>query len=399
VSSRARQHGAMRDALRIAGALAPHVAGKVWDDGFVRRAARDGVPARVGKLCAADVSRLLREAGWDVAIRQIEVLDHTAGTTSRARVALRGASGPDADAVPGTLFAKLAPTDLATRLFVNLMGLGANEVRFYAALREAVAPHLDVPAFYGGRVAGPGGRFVLLLEDLAADPGVELRESRPLAPAEARPAVEAIAGIQAALWRSPRFDGDLAWLKRPGAPREVEKSLYGLSVQRCLRRFGGLVPEDMQRAVHLAHTERDRLEALWARDAHAFSHGDPHLGNFYLRGGRPGFYDWQVCQIAQGTRDLAYFLVMAVDRDRLPAACRDLVGAYRDALVRGGVDARPLDTLLEQVRLHVLYVLIAVVVAAASSTLQSEAIVRSAVENVTAAFSHLDPLGAWERAR
>ncbi len=389
------------DVLRIAGALAPLAVGRLLDDTVVRPLARDGVPATVDDLTPKLVTALLRDAGHDVQVRRIEMLDRHAGTTSRARLQLQDVDGPGAASLPETLFAKLAPTDWPTRLFVNLMDLAPNEVRFYSQLRDTVAPHLDVPAYHGGRMAGPGGRFVLLLEDLATDAGVEFRESKPLSPAEAKPVVEALAGMQAALWRSTRFSGDLGWLKQPGhAPRRaVEKSVSALSTRPCLDRFGDMMPDDMKRAVHLVADERDRLEAIWGRDAWAFSHGDPHPGNFYFRAGRPGFFDWQVCQVAQGTRDLTYFLVTSVDRDRLPEAERDLVGAYRDALVRAGVDARPLDDLLEEVRLHVLYVLIAVVVTAASSTMQGDSIVRAAMENVKAALLRHDSLSAWERAR
>ncbi len=389
------------DALRIAGALAPLAAGRLWDDAVVRRVAGDGVPASVDELTPELVSALLSDAGHQVRVRRIEMLDRHAGTTSRARLKLHDVEGPGASALPETIFAKLAPADWPTRLFVNLMDLAPNEVRFYSQLREQVAPHLDVPVYHGGRMAGPGGRFVLLLEDLAADARVDFRESKPLSPAEAKPAVEALAGMQAALWKSARFEGDLAWLKRPGHTprREVEKSVSALSTAPCLKRFGDMMPEAMQRAVHLVADERDALEAVWGRDAWAFSHGDPHPGNFYLRDGRPGFFDWQVCQVAQGTRDLTYFLVTSVDRERLPEAERELVGAYRDALLRGGVDAAPLDDMLEQVRLHVLYVLIAVVVTAASSTMQGDAIVRAAMENVKAALLRHDSLAAWERAR
>jgi len=388
------------DVLRISGALAPHLAGKLWDDLVVRRG-DDGVPASVDELQASGVAALLSAGDREVDLGRVETLDRHAGTTSRARLRLHDVTGRDAARIPDTIFAKLAPGDLPTRLFVNLMGLAATEVRFYQSLRDVVAPHLDVPAFYAGRTAGPGGRFVLLLEDLLADPGVELRQDKPLSPDEARPAVEALARMQAALWKSPRFEDDLAWLKRPGfmPNRGVEKAVSALSTKPCLERVGELMPEPVQRAVHLVADERDRLEAIWGRNAHAFSHGDPHLGNFYFRNGRPGFYDWQVCQVAQGTRDLTYFLVTSVDRDRLADGERALVGAYRDALVAAGVDAAPLEDLLEEVRLHVLYVLIAVVVTAASSTMQADAIVRNAVENVKAALLRHDSLAAWERAR
>lgn len=390
----------MLDVLRISGALAPHLAGKLWDDLVVRHRG-DGVPSTIDELDAAGVTRLLREGGLDVDVPRIEVLDRHAGTTSRARLRLHDASGRDVGAAPASVFAKLAPADLPTRLFVNLMGLAANEVRFYQTLRDVVAPHLDVPAVHAGRTAGQGGRFVLLLEDLGADAGVEFRQGQPLTPDEARPAVQALARMQAALWKSPRFEQDLSWLKRPGhnPDRFIERSISALSTKPCLRRFGHLMPESMQRAVHLVADERDRLDAAWARGAHAFSHGDPHAGNFYFRNGRPGFYDWQVCQVAQGTRDLTYFLVTSVDRDLLGDGEHMLLGAYRDALVAAGVQAAPFEALLEEMHLHVLYVLIAVVVTAASSTMQSKAVVEAAIENVKAALLRHDSLAAWERAR
>lgn len=391
----------MHDAVRIAAALTPHVLGRAWDDAVLRRVAPDGVPGSIDDLTPELLSELLSEGGRDVRVGRIELIDRHAGTTSRARVRLHDVDGPGAADLPETLFAKVAPTDWPTRLFVNLMRLARTEVDFYTQLRDVVVPHLDVPACHGARVAGPGGRFVLLLEDLGADGAVDLRESKPLSPAEARPVVEALARMQATSWASPRFEGDLAWLKRPTHRplAEVEKSVSGLSTEPCLRRFGALMPEPMQRAVRLVHAERDRLEAIWGRDAHAFSHGDPHRGNFYFRDGRPGFFDWQCCQVAQGTRDLTYFMVLGVDREQLPSAERELVGAYRDALVRAGVDAKPLEDLLEEIRLHVLFLLIAVVVTAASSTMQSEAIVRAAIENVKAALERHDSLAAWERAR
>lgn len=393
--------GPMSNSLTLAAGVAPHLLGQLWDDVFVRRWRRDDVPVAIEELTPALTARLLDPEGRGLRIGRIEVLDQHSGTTGRARLALHDVSGPGAEALPPSIFAKLAPIDRATRVFVNLMGLAPNEVRFYTQLRDAVAPHFDVPQVYAARMAGPGGRFVLLLEDLGADPGVDLRGGRPLSPEEAKPAVVALARMQAALWASPRFEADLAWLKRPGhvPHRRVEKAISGLATKPALERYGALMPETMQNAVRLVDRERDRLEALWGRDAHAFSHGDPHLGNFYFRSGRPGFFDWQVCQVCQGTRDLTYFMITSIDRDLLGAGERELVGLYRDTLVAAGVAAKPLDDLMEEVRLHVLMVLIAVTVTAASSTMQSDAIVRNAVENCRAALLRLDPLTAFHNAR
>jgi aminoglycoside phosphotransferase (APT) family kinase protein len=390
----------MADVITLAAGAVPRLVSQLWDDLVVRRLALDDVPIRVDELTPDRLARLLDADGRGLRIGGLEVLDEHSGTTGRARLALHDASGAGAATLPPTIFAKLAPVDRATRVFVDLMGLAPNEVQFYGQIREAVAPHLDVPRMYAARMAGSGGRFVLLLEDLGADDQVVFGQARPLSPDEAVPVVQALARMQAALWQSPRFDGDLAWLKRPTSTtnRRVEKAVTSLATKPCLERYGASMPEAMQNAVRLVASERDRLEVLWGREAHAFSHGDPHLGNFYTRSGRPGFYDWQVCQIAQGTRDLTYFLVTSVDREQLPARERELVGRYRDALVEAGVQAKPLDELMEEVRLHVLMVLIAVTVTAAASTMQSEAVVRNAIENCKAALLRHDPLTAFHNA-
>lgn len=389
----------MSDALTLAAGIVPRLAVQIWDDVVGRRLRPDDVPVTVEELTPARLARLLDPEARGLRIGAVDVLDQHSGTTGRARLALREVSGPGSDELPPTIFAKLAPVDRATRVFVDLVGLAPNEVGFYSQLRDAVAPHLDVPRTHAAHMSG-GGRFVLLLEDLGADPAVEFG-TRPLTPEQAVPVVQGLARMQAALWRSPRFDADLAWLKRPDhAPnRRLEKAISGLATKPCLERFGALMPASMQNAVRLVHSDRDRLERLWGREAHAFSHGDPHLGNFYFRGERPGFFDWQVCQIAQGTRDLTYFLVNAVDRELLAGRDRELVGHYRDALVGAGVQARPLDDLMEEVRLHVLYVLIAISVTAASSTMQSEAVVRNGIENCKAALFRLDSLAAYQNAR
>src|SRR4051794_30963724 len=145
--------------------------------------------------------------GRDVA--NVELLDKSSGTTGRAHVALTG----DAT-VPATVFVKLAPFDEAQREFVNSVGMGVAEARFYRDLAPDIP--VRIPSVWFSDTDGDG--YVMVLEDLVAsgcrfpDPKDDDIEWR------ARDIVEQLAALHARFWESPRFrnDGDLAWLAPKG---------------------------------------------------------------------------------------------------------------------------------------------------------------------------------------
>jgi hypothetical protein len=62
-------------------------------------------------------------------VRTVTVLDQHSGTTGRALVGLE--YGNASDAGPDTAFVKLAPFDPQQRAFVDQVGLGIAEARFY----------------------------------------------------------------------------------------------------------------------------------------------------------------------------------------------------------------------------------------------------------------------------
>ena len=96
----------------------------------------------------------------DVAVEPLE-----SGTTSRARVRLtwaaelepteaRPAAATDAGR-PASVFVKLPADGTGARLFGTLIGLGANEVGFYSAIRPlSTCPHRAATWRSGDGVAG-----------------------------------------------------------------------------------------------------------------------------------------------------------------------------------------------------------------------------------------------------
>ncbi len=330
-----------------------------------------------------------------VRVRLVRGLAADAGTTQRARLAVTYDDPGRGDAPPESIFVKLAPADLRTRLFVNLLRLGSTEVRFYRRLAEEVP--VDVARVFHV-ASGRAGRFVLVLEDLTSR-GVRFADvTRPLTAETARLVVRALARLHAAFWESPRFRSDLAWLE--GHDRDaryrIGRLLSAVAVTPALARFGDLVPPELRAAAGRIAAARDRLEQAWARPPCTLIHGDAHAGNLYFPPGGVGFLDWQVVQRGQGMRDVTYFVVESLPTALRRNCERELIDLYRATLTEHGIAAPPPDTAWAQYRLHALYAWIASVVTSAAARLQSEAIVRAGLARSSAAVMDLDSLAALE---
>lgn len=350
-------------------------------------------PTQVLDVDAAWLTRALQEAFPACRVATVEVLDRNAGTTERARLRVTYRDIGRGGIPPASLFVKLAPSELGTRLFVNLMQLGRTEMRFY---REAAGetPGELPRVYYASSAAAPAQGFALLLEDLGARGARFTDASHRLGIDEARAVITRLALLHAAYWESPRFVSDLAWLRsrdrNPNYP--IERFLCALAVPAGVAKLRDLVPAEIRAAVPRIVAARDTLEDAWARGPLTLIHGDAHAGNLYFLPNAVGLLDWQLAQRAQGMRDVAYFLT-----NSLPIAVRReheraLIALYLRTLAEHGVTPPAFDVVWEQYRLHAVYAWIAAAVTAAAATLQQEPIVRAAVERTSVAMTDLDVL-------
>ncbi len=362
--------------------------------GWARVAASRDEPTRVADVDPLWLSRALQEAFPGCRVAAVEVLEQHAGTTERARLGVTYGDIGHGGLPPASLFVKLAPGDVRTRLFVNLMQLGSTEMRFYREVAGGIPGEL--PRVYHASAAGRARSFALLLEDLGAR-GARFRDaSQALGVDEARLVMVRLALLHAACWETPRFASDLAWLKSRdhNALYPVERFLCALAVPAGVAAFGDLIPRDLRAVVPRIIAARDALEDAWARGPLTLIHGDAHAGNLYFLPGAVGLLDWQLVQRAQGMRDVAYFLA-----NSLPIAVRReheraLIALYLRALAEHGVTPPAFDVAWEQYRLHAVYAWIAVAVTGAAATLQQEPIVRAAIERTSIAVLDLDSLAA-----
>lgn len=362
----------------------PPVAGLVAHLGRgVQRIATDAavgrfrpLPRSIGDLDAAYLSGLLGRT-----VASVSVLDGDAGTSARARLALTG------DGVPDSVFVKMAAETVATRLMGELGRLAATETRFYREL----APRLDgVPGAHGSAFDPVTGRFVLVLEDLAAD-GCEFPDTlHPIGADRAGLIVELLARLHATFWdRVPGWlytaSGDTAALLtgpllKTSARRIAERTDIGVAAGRFI--------DDNYRAV----------ARLIDRPPHTVMHGDAHPGNVYFRDGAAGLLDWQAVRRGHPGRELAYTVVTGMTPEDRRAHERDLLDRYRDALASSGGPRLDREDLWHRYRQGALYAYVAALITAGMGGMQAEGIALEGLRRAVAALTDLDTVGLLRKS-
>lgn len=336
-----------------------------------------------------DLSPAWFTAALDVDVTAAEILDAHSGTTGRARVALEGAGVPD------SVFVKLAPFDADQRAFVRMTGLGLAETRFYATAGNALP--VRSPRVLRAD-SDEDGNFVMVLEDLVAS-GCRFPERAEADEDErARSTVEELARLHATFWESARFDGDLAWLPDHGGFGDMDAATAaaasGAYVRQAFEPFVDEMPTAFREVGEL-YAERTReILDLWSEGERTLIHGDCHIGNLFVDGGRTGFYDWALLSRAPGVRDVAYTCCYSMSRDARRALEHDLLDHYLATLHSEGVRLDPAVAWDQYRRFAVFAWVSATTTAAMGTKWQREELSRAAMERTTAAVEDLDSVEA-----
>lgn len=335
------------------------------------------VPRSVADLTPAYLTGLLGRP-----VTTARVLGGDAGTSSRARVALTG------DDVPETVFVKMAAETVATRLMGELGRLADTETRFYRQL----APELSgVPTSYGSTFDALTGRFVLVLEDLAAEECEFPDTLHPLNAAQAGSVVEQLARLHATFWE--RIPG---WVY--SASGDTTSLLTGSLLKSSARRLAertdipvatGRFIDDNYRAV----------AQLIDTGPHTVMHGDAHPGNVYFRRGAAGLLDWQAVRRGHPSRELAYTLVTSMTTADRQTHERDLLDHYRDELAGAGGPRLQRDELWDRYRQGALYPYVATLITSGMGGMQADDIALEGLRRSVAALADLDTVALLEKSR
>lgn len=349
------------------------VATEVGRAGVDRVRRRGGLPRHAADLGPADLTRLLGRP-----VSGVRPLDGTTGTTDRARLAVEGPG------LPPSVFVKTAAVDAGTRLFGGLARLGEVEVGFYRDVRPGL--DLRAPALLGASFDRGTGRFVIVLEDLAAQGAVFCDTLTRLTTDQTAAVLSTLARLHGATHgRLPR----VGWLGTNSG--DALLPLIGASLPRLAAKVAERAPELMATEAALLLRGYRRWAPALDEGPHSVLHGDPHPGNVYLRGEQSaGLLDWQAVRRGNPLRDVTYHLVLGMAVPDRRAHERDLLAHYAAELAaHGGPELDP-DECWRQHRRMAAYAYVAAVFTAGLGGLQNAEIADAGLKRAAAAVADLE---------
>lgn len=336
------------------------------------------IPRRTSDLDAPYLSGLLNRR-----VTSVAVLDAGIGTSSRARLALTGSD------VPASVFVKMPAATAATRLMGELGRLADTEVRFYRELSDQLT---DVPLCHGSAFDPVTGRFVLVLEDLAAEPCEFPDTLHPLDADHAALVVELLARVHATFWR--RAD-PYPWVYTASA--DATSLLTGSLANAAVRRLADRTAIPLRSGQFIIDNYR-AVAALIDRGPHTVMHGDAHPGNVYFRNGRAGLLDWQAVRRGHPSRELSYTVITSMTTTARVENQRDLLDIYRSALRAAGGPDIDRDELWRRYRQAAMYAYIATVITAGMGGMQDEQIAVEGLDRAVSALQDLDTVSALKES-
>ncbi|QKS00287.1 DUF1679 domain-containing protein [Sphingomonas sp. CL5.1] len=272
------------------------------------------------------------------ALTDLVVEDAHDGMTMRRKWRLEWNEAGAAAGLPGSIFVKATPDGPYLRETLAMLHMAEHEVRFYDEVQPEV-PTIAPRGWFGRSY--PGGRFLLVVDDLEASGCHPFWSKDHCPPEHARAVVTALATLHARFWQSDRFDGDLSWV-RPRT-RKLGAAWHRRSFIDARRAFlasdhAATLPASVRETLELWSAHDQAVYDYWDRLPATLLHGDSHLGNTYAKpDGSAGLFDWQVIFRGPGLRDLGYFMLSALSDDERRAEERGLFDHYCDELDRRGI--------------------------------------------------------------
>lgn len=347
------------------------------------------LPDRPEAITPAWLGEALRVTLPGVELAGVEIIDRHSGTTGRARLRLRHASG---SVGPETVFVKLPPFEEAQRGLVAATDMGRREARFYAAL--AAETPVRVPRCYFAAYGDAPTDYICVLEDLEAAGCRFPKSVAQHARDHGGELVAALARLHAHFWEDERFGAALSWV-----PPAMRGALGAKLVEQAHARFARELPPIFAELCRLYVDRHERVCDLWDEGGATLIHGDCHTGNQFLDGAHVGLYDWAVISRSPGIRDVAIFMGNSCPPEIRRAEQDGWMRAYRQGLLDGGVDAPALDVLWRRLRLAVLYGWVAATATAAvGDRWQPIEVGMTAMRGATQACAELETLEAFREA-
>ncbi|MEQ9590779.1 MAG: aminoglycoside phosphotransferase family protein [Parvibaculaceae bacterium] len=255
------------------------------------------------------------------------------GTSGRQQFSIEYNAAGQRAGLPTSVFAKGTPT-LTTRISMGSVPSMQLETQFFNSVR----PHLDIEAPVGYYSAHDllSGRSIHLLEDLVATKNATFPNLMTrLDETQARDVVSLLAKFHSTFYQSPRLHSDFAHLRTWPAVYSRMCRLMDLRKYhfKGFDKARPVIPDRL-------YARRDETWAAIVKSTElhnqlpqTLTHGDVHLGNWYMTGERRmGLLDWQCVSKGHWSRDLAYAMTATMTVEDRRAWHADLIKAYVDEL-------------------------------------------------------------------
>jgi thiamine kinase-like enzyme len=234
------------------------------------------------------------------------------------------------------------------------------EISFYRDVAPALPERL-VPHCFEAVEATDTSAWHLLLEDLTESHFVATAWPLPPTTRQSEQIVEALARIHAAWWDDGRLGVSVGtWYDAAAWDRILRD--FGIQLARFTDRYGEMIAPDRQSLyARLLDRAPDLLARYHLRRNLTIVHGDAHPWNFFLP--RPDgsdnarLLDWEGWSINTATDDLAYMMAMLWYPDRRRRIEQPLLARYHAALSAHGVSDYDRQSLNDDYRLSVLWLI------------------------------------------
>lgn len=284
------------------------------------------------------LGEVLSEGVPGASLVQAECVEGHDGMTQRRRWQIEWNVAGKAAGLPEHVFIKATPKEPYLRETLAMLHMAEHEVRFYDTLQPDLTD-ISPKGFYGRYY--PGGRFILVTEELESEGKRPFWLHDTCTIEHARAVCTALARLHARFWETPRFGTDLGWV-RPRLEkfgRKWHRASYDTARAKYAETdFGQAMPDEVRQILELWSRDCLKVYDYWATLPQTVLHGDSHFGNTYaMADGRAGFFDWQVIFRGHCLRDVTYFLGSALSNEDRIAHEAGLLDHYLEQLTGQGV--------------------------------------------------------------
>jgi hypothetical protein len=322
------------------------------------------IPCTPGEFTPRCLTALLRRSGTlqhsNVVAVELAPLAAGLGYVGQSALLKLTYDNPEPNA-PERVFAKLSSADPETRAKFKSVGLYETEEGFYRELSSDAG--IRVPRAYATHYNPATGECLLLLEDIR-----HMRFGDNLAGstlAEAKLILASLARMHSRFWNNQRLT-DCSWLRAdntdPAAGLQFYRAMVPLFETRC---EADLTPELTFAARTFGHCMEDWLSQLAAGEF-TLTHGDFRPDNFaFDETGAMVVFDWQTARRSANSRDVAYFMALALPVDIRRKHESELLELYHQALLANGIRNYTMPQLCTDYRRSLGSALIVLVIAGA----------------------------------